>query len=92
MDYSKFKIINRYSDTDETDERGRWARKIIYNEFLIGWITRLQNKKKEAKFEGICYFPSNSNDNPNSHFIEKSYDECLESIVTEWEKFKEKIL
>jgi hypothetical protein len=85
-------IINRYSNTDEPDERGRWARKIIYKGFLIGWISRLEHVKGEVMFEGICYFPSNSNDSPNSHFIEKSYNECLESIVAEWEKFKEKIL
>ncbi len=57
MDYSKFEIINMYSGTDEPDERGRWARKVIYKGFLIGWITKFQSIKKEVKFDAICYFP-----------------------------------
>ena len=45
-----FKWLNRYSDTNETDNRGRWARKAFYNGICIAWVNG-SNKAVDKKVD-----------------------------------------
>lgn len=70
--YNKgFVWLNRYSDSEQTDNIGRWARIGYYNGFMISWITGFvstNGKHVESKKVGVCnifithlQFPTSSN-------------------------------
>jgi hypothetical protein len=70
--YNKgFVWLNRYSDNDDTDSIGRWARIGYYNGFMISWVTGCLVKNGnilDKRNTGTCnmflvnlLFPTSSN-------------------------------
>ena len=92
MNKKGFTIRNRYSDNEEFDKHGRWARTIHYNGLMIAWITRLNHKdlvdtEVYSEFY-ICndYFPSLMQANPCLLDKGSDYNKLLESIKNRFVK------
>lgn len=83
----------RYSETDEPDNRGRWSRKVMYNNLCIGWISMLIIDNKPIRYHLTTYFPSSSNDNPHSNYkpVKDTYKEAQEELELLWDNFVNKI-
>lgn len=51
----------RYSDTDEDDQFGRWARIAKCNGRIVSWINRTKfvniENKDEVLYQAKCFFP-----------------------------------
>jgi len=54
---------NRYSDTNEPDKHGRWARDLICCGLRFGSVTRCTNEGK-VWFTARTYFPTNDGNSP----------------------------
>ena len=88
---NKITFIERYSSTDEPDDKGRWARKVLYNnELCIGWIKRFEHSEK-VMFCLSGFFPTTGNDGPNFHGIYPTYKESQEKLIDLWNEFLKKI-
>lgn len=61
IDEKQFIWTNRYSDTDEPDQHGRWARQLSYKGKRICWVTKVRYTNF---FKVVDYFPSTGNDSP----------------------------
>ena len=89
----------RYSFTDEPDEKGRWAR-LCYNdnEVMVAWVNRLQFIKTPEEVETIifsvsCYFPTRPNtDSPCKFANFAFFDEAKEWVEKEWNGFTKSIV
>ena len=77
------KWINRYSDTDESDKQGRWARIAYYEnyigvlgqyEYRLGWVSRI-NVKQTIVYSLSLYFPV-KNYPDGYHKVFNNYEEC----------------
>lgn len=81
---------SRYSDTDEPDNRGRWARIAYYNSFQIGWCSKVDHKG--VKFFTIkTTFPANGNDTVHEFTHFDTLDECKVWLKEQWELFISKL-
>jgi hypothetical protein len=79
---------SRYSDTDEPDDMGRWARKAYYRGVCIAWISRLEINGKII-FSVNTHFPLTGSDIPNKHDIANSFEEAKLSVENLWGQFIE---
>lgn len=86
------KIIysTRYSDTDEPDNFGRWARIASYNGIRIAWINKFNQVYKEH-YSVLLNFPTLNNDAGTEHKMCYSLDEAKEFVDEKWSWFIEKI-
>ena len=74
-----YRVINRYSDTEEPDKHGRWTRIVYANNLQIAWISKIIIDDKNY-YSVKDYFPSIHNDSPcYSEVVEKP----IESVVLE---------
>lgn len=78
--------IPRYSNTEEPDDMGRWARLAIFKNIRIAWISRIENNEKVV-FSVICHFPTMQNDTANEHKICSSFEEAKEFVNERWNWF-----
>lgn len=69
----------RYSDTDEPDDIGRWARIVFYKGLQIGWISKTKNNDR---FLIAGTFPTDGND--GSKYGDVAYS--LEEAKAKFEK------
>jgi hypothetical protein len=58
---------NRYSQTDEPDEQGRWARTATYKNIKIAWINK-HFINENIHFSASCHFPTMQNDTSKRKF------------------------
>jgi len=88
--------IERYSETNESDSQGRWARIAYYKhskeeslgsyKYRLGWVSRIYDTHKNPVYLLSLYFPvSNHYDGYHKSF--NSYHECqieLEKLFLEF--------
>ena len=74
---------NRYSQTDEPDKQGRWARTATYRNIRIAWISRVQTKDKIV-FCASCHFPTMQNDTANEHKTFETFKEAKDFVSERW--------
>ena len=77
---------NRYSDTDEPDKHGRWAREVYCNGFRIGWICLIRGNVGHM-YSANCHFPTNGNDSPTEGEVFLSPEGAKAFIAERWEYF-----
>ena len=89
----KNKIIysNRYSDTDQPDDRNRWMRRVSYNDLYIGSISMEIFKNNKIKYFLISNFPINDSIGSNYANSFDTYVEAQSKIESLWDEFKNKI-
>lgn len=78
--------ISRYSQTDEPDDMGRWARMGVFNNIRICWIGRYELKEKTLFFAS-CHFPTMQNDTSNEHKGFDSFKDAKEFVEERWNWF-----
>jgi hypothetical protein len=61
---SAFIWSNRYSNNDEKDRHGRWARICYYKGRMIAWISRVDHIDFGRYYRIVDFFPSVQNDSP----------------------------
>lgn len=84
IEYIKYQ--NRYSQTDEPDKQGRWARTATYKDIRIAWISKHLVKDKWA-FCAICNFPTMQNDTANESKVFYSLEDAKHFISERWTFF-----
>ena len=82
------KYHSRYSDTDDLDDLGRWARIATVNNIQIAWITR-HKIRETINFSVSCNFPTMANDTANEHKLCDSFTDAKDFVQERWEWFKE---
>lgn len=82
--------IPRYSDTEEYDRQGRWARMGVYKNISVAWIYRSNFKGKDI-FSCSEHFPSTYSANPCIHFIAHSWEEARERVEKDFKEFLKKV-
>lgn len=82
---NKLEIRTRYSDTDEPDKDGRWARLVYYNGKLITWINK--NTEIMDLYLVNTYFPVYESDNPLAKEKFYSFDDAIEWLENAWNEF-----
>lgn len=94
-----YKISNVYSDDFNTDDIGRWARKVIYNGLLIAWISgyTTENEKlgarksgKVKKYSVSLFFPI-SISQANGHLFFENYEDALRYVKQMFTSFRKHI-
>ena len=58
-----FTRLSRYSETDEPDKHGRWARLYYYNGVLVSWVSKIK-RGSEFVFQTTDFFPSQDGESP----------------------------
>lgn len=86
----KIEYYNRYSQTDEPDNLGRWARLAVYKNVRIAWISRVIVKEKTT-FIVSLHFPTMQNDTANEHKTFASLKNSKQFIEKKWNWFIENI-
>mgnify|MGYP003425618314 CR=1 FL=1 len=84
------KYISRYSDTDQPDEQGRWARDVVYKGVSIAWINRISVDNKIA-YSVTLHFPTGQGSNPNASKVCYSYESSQEFVKEMWDYFLNQI-
>lgn len=92
-DSGKIVYNARYSEADQPDDRGRWSRKVMYNNLCIAWINmiKIDDKDNDIKFHVTSYFPSTSQDYSNKSSIVNTYSEAQDKVELWWNEFLNKI-
>jgi hypothetical protein len=80
--------VNRYSDTDEPDKKGRWERICYCNGLRIA-VTKMVMEHKSVMFSTKTFFPY---DIPYYSTTHESFKEAKECVEYQWDKLKTKIL
>ena len=83
--------LARYSQTEEPDNKGRWARIAYVNKINIAWINRLE-VKGVVVFSVSCHFPTLQNDTANEHKVCYSFDEAKEFVEERWRWFLSQVM
>ena len=81
--YAGFEWRTRYSNDDNADHRGRWARLLFYKGLLVCWVNRVDHITLGRFYSVNDYFPTSGNDNPLRH--ETAKDKTFEQIKKEAE-------
>lgn len=81
---------NRYSQTVQPDEMGRWARLAVYKNIRIAWISK-HLAIGGYVFSVTCHFPTMQNDTANEHKVFNSLDEAKDFVKERWEWFVNKV-
>lgn len=76
----------RYSQTEEPDKQGRWARLCFYRQFLIAWISR-QKVNDTVVYVVTDYFPSNGNSNPCFVEATEDFEKAKEGVEKRFNEF-----
>lgn len=84
------KYNNRYSNDNNPDDMGRWARIASYKDIRIAWIQRIESNDI-IRYSVVCHFPTMANDMANEIEICESIESAKEFIEERWEWFLEKI-
>tara|TARA_B110000858_G_scaffold114811_1_gene131218 strand:+ start:319 stop:582 length:264 start_codon:yes stop_codon:yes gene_type:complete len=79
---------SRYSDTDDSDHRGRWARIGVVNKIQIACISK-HTIKGIDKYSASCNFPTQLNDIAKENKVCDSLAAAKEFIAERWVWFKE---
>ena len=83
----KFTVQNRYSDSNQPDKHGRWARIVYANNFQIAWISKVWIETKFF-YSVNDYFPSQHSDNPcYSIVIDKDLEEVVQEVKNRFAYF-----
>lgn len=82
------KYYSRYSDTDDLDHRGRWARIAVINNIQIAWINKHIIKGVD-KYSVSLNFPTQLSDIATEHKVCESLVEAKQFVAERWEWFKE---
>lgn len=61
---TNFQWLNRYSNTDNDDKQGRWARLLYYKDKLITWVNRTVNVDGTVFYHIHDFYPTLLNDSP----------------------------
>ena len=83
---NKIEYQDRYSQTDEPDKQGRWARTATYKNIRIAWISKHLIKGKYT-FCVTCHFPTMQNDTANESKVFFSLEDAKEFIYERWNFF-----
>ncbi|WP_159523765.1 hypothetical protein [Sunxiuqinia indica] len=83
---SGFYWQTRYSQTDEPDNQGRWARLCFYRQFLIARISRVQ-VKETVIFVATDYFPTDGNSNPCFVDTKEDFVKAKEGVEKRFNEF-----
>lgn len=78
--------LNRYSENDQPDNLGRWARLAVYKNIRIAWISKKEIRGRDL-FTVSCSFPTMQNDTANEHRMFDSLDEAKYFVKERWEWF-----
>lgn len=86
------KYIDRYSSTDELDDKGRWARIAIFRDIQIAWIS----KHKDEFEDGFIYFVDNKfptmyNDSARECKVFKTLKDAKEFVFDKWNWFVDNV-
>ena len=84
---NKFEWVSRYSETDEPDKHGRWARLCYYNGLMIAWIERHELMFGNYIYTVTDYFPSIKNDNPCFVGQHKNFDYAKSDVEKRFVNF-----
>lgn len=82
---TKLEIRTRYSETDESDKNGRWARLVYCNGRLIAWISL--DKNVPNYYLTRTFFPVHDNDMPLAHDHFETYQQAFEWVEYHWDQF-----
>lgn len=88
---NKFEWRTRYSETDEPDKQGRWARLCYYNGLMIAWVNRHESMFGNFFYTVTDYFPSIKNDNPCFVGKYKDFNYAKSDVEERFNKFFETI-
>ena len=75
---SDLRWVNRYSQTDEPDKHGRWARMMVLNDITHAWVKRIEHEGV-IMFSAILKFPTLQNDTIHDMFMDKDFN-----VVKDW--------
>jgi imidazoleglycerol phosphate synthase glutamine amidotransferase subunit HisH len=78
-----------YSPNENADKQGRWARVVFYKKVVIAYITR---PEQLHTYFVHSYFPILETSHPLHTKSFADYKDAQEWIITEFEKFKTKII
>lgn len=91
-----FKLLNRYSDTNETDKFGRWGRTFYYNGLYIAWVHGyVHGEKLDNRRTGIVDFFSVSlgfpvtSEQHGGYEKFKTFEDCEKYIKEMFLSFKD---
>ncbi len=91
IDYSilaaEISWIPRYSFTEKSDEKGRWARIAMYRSIKIALINRIEDQAGSLFYHLSMFFPVKSTDHPFYKSNFKSFKEATECAEYQWIKF-----
>jgi len=95
--FKGFNWVSRYSDTNETDNIGRWSRICYYNGLYIGWVNGFvteENKMLDNRRTGVVDFftvslgfPTTSQQH-GGHDNFTDFKECQRYVEEMFEDFK----
>jgi hypothetical protein len=77
---------NRYSQTDEPDKQGRWARTATYKNIRVAWISKHIIQNSET-FCVTLHFPTMNNDTANESKVFFSLEDAKEFVSERWNFF-----
>ena len=87
-----FEWKTRYSDTEESDKHGRWARLCFYNGLLIAWVSRIDHYNTGRIYSVHDFFPTTSNDMPEYCGTDNNFENIKKGIQERFNCFISKIL
>lgn len=82
--------IERYSDTNEPDKHGRWARMAIYKDVRIADIVRYETREG-IRYVVKCNFPTANSDYPFDIETFEEFSDAKEYLKEAWNKFSKYI-
>ncbi len=100
LDHKSFYWGTRYSEDDNTDDCGRWARIGYFNGFCVAWITGIFKGDSDIIENGRCgkvdvfsvtlYFPVSSQP-MSGHEVFKTIEEAKEYVQDMFYDFRKRI-
>lgn len=87
---NNIRYTNRYSSTDEFDDKGRWARVAYFKRIQIAWISKLKVKDKEV-YSVRLHFPTLGNDTATDSKILYSLEEAKMWLEERWKWFTNEV-
>lgn len=92
--FKGFNWVSRYSDTNETDNIGRWSRICYYNGLYIGWVNGYASDGNDMREVGTVIvfianlsFPTSSQNNDGYERF-NSFKECQKYVEEMFLDFK----
>jgi hypothetical protein len=82
----------RYSKTEISDKRGRWARLCFYKGLLICWINRIEHIEYGTFYTIKDFFPSTGNDMPEYTGKSADFVKAKEEAESRFKEFLNKCI